>query len=467
MPKQIFQNTDSYLSLRPENLADTRLVCPECGRNHDNPIRFMKSGDDLLQAFPDLLHILFPQPVRSLTVIHDAVISDLVQEQVAAILRSLHFEVQTVELGKKGLLLESDLPTCEQAWKAIHSGTDLVLGVGSGVISDITKWAATKANLPFGLIGTAPSMNAYTSITATITEGDLKISRMLNPADFVLMDNRLVASAPDELVWAGMGDLAARSVCNADWKLGELMGGSKFCSLPYALTAPYQDIYLSQPAAIAKRSFSAIEGFSNAILVSGLSMTMMNGETSPSSGSEHVISHFWDLLTHLRGLPRNLHGIQVGLGTILMLRFYELLFQYDVKNIDLKKVLNKRLSLAVREEDIRCRFGRAADEMLPVLRRKWMSEEELARFIQKIQEQWPWIRESLSPYLTTVRSIRGPLEKAGISYSLDLVRRSVDEAREALCYGPIYRPRYTVLDLCEYMGILADLAEETIRTADV
>ncbi len=44
------------------------------------------------------------------------------------------------------------------------------------------------------------------------------------------------------------------------------------------------------------------------ILLSGLSMTMLEGETSPSSGAEHIISHFWDFLSHIRGIPKDFHG---------------------------------------------------------------------------------------------------------------------------------------------------------------
>ena len=93
------------------------------------------------------------------------------------------------------------------------------------------------------------------------------------------------------------------------------------------------------------------------MLLSGLSMTVLEGETSPSSGAEHVISHFWDLLVHLRGLPKNLHGTQVGVGTIIMLTAYQYLREIDPARIDPQRLLRSRPALEEIEAENRALYG--------------------------------------------------------------------------------------------------------------
>lgn len=431
------------------------------------PIRLMRTGENLLDHLASILAQLGLAQVRHAALIHDHVLTSLVEEMALPRLRKVIPQIDLIPLGSPGEGLDSDLPACNQAANAISTDVQLCIGVGSGVISDITKWAATKRNLPYGLIGTAPSMNAYTSITATITEGDIKVSRYLNPPDFVLLDHAIMRTAPSAMVQAGLGDLAARAVCNADWKLGEFLGGSRFCSVPFQLTAPYESEFLRHSLAIRINSPEASRSLAEAIMISGLSMTMMDGETSPSSGAEHILSHFWDLLSHLRGLPKNLHGSQVGIGTILVLTLYQVLQSFDFSAITPGQALQKRPSLAALEESIRSRYGRAAPQLLEVVAKKWIPDDSLPAYIHNLQAQWGAIQSGFQPFICDPAVIRIPLEQAGVDFSLASLRRSREEALEALTFGPHYRPRYSILDLCFNFGVLEEFASETLRTANL
>ena len=43
----------------------------------------------------------------------------------------------------------------------------------------------------------------------------------------------------------------------------------------------------------------------------------------PASGAEHMLSHFWEMDYIARGLNPNHHGIQVGVATPIIARFFE------------------------------------------------------------------------------------------------------------------------------------------------
>jgi len=53
---------------------------------------------------------------------------------------------------------------------------DAVIGVGSGVINDISKIIANVAGKKYIIVGTAPSMDGYASATSSMTMEGLKIS---------------------------------------------------------------------------------------------------------------------------------------------------------------------------------------------------------------------------------------------------------------------------------------------------
>ena len=59
-----------------------------------------------------------------------------------------------------------------------------------------------------------------------------------------------------------------------------------------------------------------------ALTLTGVAMALVN-ISRPASGAEHMLSHFWEMDYIARGLNPNHHGIQVGVATPVIARFYE------------------------------------------------------------------------------------------------------------------------------------------------
>jgi glycerol-1-phosphate dehydrogenase [NAD(P)+] len=456
-----------FISRDSASLADTCLDCPECGRVHSIPIRGMKVGAGLIEQIQRETSLILEYTPRRACLIYDHEIEDLIQTQVLDPLTQTGLGLTPLPIGERGNLLDSEVGLSDATAAKVDPSIDLIIGAGSGVICDITKWVATQRHLPYIIYPTAPSMNAYTSITATMTEKDIKTSRLLDPAVAVFMDTDLQASAPMDMIHAGMGDLAARAVCNADWKLASFVHAAYFCSVPYRMTAQNESMFLAATDNIRGRDSAAITLLSEAILKSGLSMTVLEGETSPSSGAEHVISHFWDLLTHIRGLPRNLHGTQVGVGTVIMLAFFEIMRELDPYKIDPLALLRARVSVEEIEAENCKLYGSAAPLFNNVVRRKRVPDNQFCDFIHRIQSKWDAMWGMVSPYAASLASIRTPLRNAGMPLTLSSVRRSRDEAIEALVKGPQYRSRYTLLDLASELGLLPEIADEVLQRSGV
>ena len=462
-----YSHLADYLSLDASQLADSSLSCPKCGRVHQIPFKIVRSGDNLIGMLPETIKLILGKTPDQLGVVYDRHIEEKLDDLFFAPFSSLGLSFSRIPLGNHGELLDAGVEIGDQAATGMPKEIDFLIGVGSGVISDLTKWIATKCKLPFLLMGTAASMNAYTSITATMTENNVKTSKWLDPAAAIFLDSALLASAPLAMTWAGIGDILARNISNVDWKLANILRGTYFCPVPFQMMSSYQEKVMLQAAALGKNNKSAMKDLADAILVSGYSMTVLNGETSPSSGSEHVISHFFDFQHEVFGLPKNLHGTQVGIGTIIMRAAYEILQGFTPADFDIQKIIQTRPSLDSIKADHHRLFGTYGAAFSQVVEAKRISEDEIEPYLRNILENWDEMWGALNPYLLPAETVRSTMEKAGGVTKLTGIQRTHNDAIQALLYGSHYRSRYTILDLFWELGLFPEVADEILERAGV
>lgn len=457
----------SYTSLTPSQLADTVLHCPSCGRDHTIPFGIVLADEDMVEQIPWIIESILSRDPKRVAIILDREIEEKLEILFFEPLKKLNLHFQRIILIADNGILDASINVAKDAVKRISADVEFVIGVGSGVISDLTKWIATKCNLPYLLVGTAASMNAYTSITASMTENNVKTSKWLNPAGAVLLDPKLLASAPREMTFAGIGDLLARHVANADWKLSAIIRGTYFCPIPFQIMVPFQKGYLECLEKIKENDLAAMKKLGEAILVSGYSMTILDGETSPSSGSEHILSHFFDFQHEIFGSPKNLHGVQVGLGTIIMSAAYDLLLRLKPSDFDVDDLEHKRLSKAAIYMDHQRVFGIHGTVFDEIVRQKRIEDISYRSYITKILAGWDQILNEVRSYLLLAGEIRDILEKVGAATKLADVGRTKEQAIQALLYGSHYRKRYTILDLFWELGLFPSMAGSILEHAGV
>src|SRR5690606_20122468 len=114
---------------------------------------------------------------------------------------------------------------------------DGVIAVGAGTINDLAKMVALQRGVPQLVFATAPSMNGYTSVSASITTDGLKRSYRTRTPVAAFFDLRVLANAPVRLIRAGLGDSACRATAQADWLLSHMLLGRPYREAPFALLA--------------------------------------------------------------------------------------------------------------------------------------------------------------------------------------------------------------------------------------
>ena len=139
------------------------IVGCACGRDHACPIRYLKIGagalDSLTEVCADYTRVLLVSDDNT-----DAVCGDTVRRLLGD---KLGF---SLVLHADGVVVPDE--ACLTKIEAVlDADTDLILGIGSGVINDLCKDVSFRHDLPYGIVATAPSMDGYASVGAALILG--------------------------------------------------------------------------------------------------------------------------------------------------------------------------------------------------------------------------------------------------------------------------------------------------------
>lgn len=204
---------------------------------------------------------------------------------------------------------------------------DGVLAVGTGSIHDPSRLACARRNKPLCLFATAPSMDGFASYNAPIVDGNFKTTHPAKCPEVVIADTRILADAPAELKSAGFGDMVSKYIALIDWQVSHLLTGEHYCQRVANLTREAADRLMSMADQVTARDEQAAGAVFESLLMTGIAMSF-TGTSRPGSGTEHIMAHYWECQELLEGKLPNYHGEDVGVATLIMLRYYEELAQW-------------------------------------------------------------------------------------------------------------------------------------------
>ncbi|MBX6320917.1 MAG: iron-containing alcohol dehydrogenase, partial [Rhodospirillaceae bacterium] len=144
---------------------------------------------------------------------------------------------------------------------------DGVVAVGSGTINDLCKYMTATDGRAYCVFGTAPSMNGYTSTTASITlVSGLKVSRPAHAPKGVFIDLAVNAAAPPHLIAAGFGDCLCRSTAQVDWWLSKRLLDTFYSESPFLVQREDEAKLMARAAALPRRDVEAV-GYLHRVLI--------------------------------------------------------------------------------------------------------------------------------------------------------------------------------------------------------
>ncbi|MFC8276998.1 iron-containing alcohol dehydrogenase family protein [Streptomyces sp. NPDC057271] len=185
---------------------------------------------------------------------------------------------------------------------------DAVVALGGGKIIDVTKYAAARVGLPLVAIATNLSHDGICSPVSTLDNDNGRGSYGVPTPIALVIDLDVIRDAPVRYVRSGIGDAVSNLSAIADWELSHRETGEPVDGLAAAMARSAGEAVLRHPGGVGDDDF--LVTLSEGLVMSGIAMSI-SGDTRPSSGACHEISHAFDLLFPQRAAS---HGEQCGLG---------------------------------------------------------------------------------------------------------------------------------------------------------
>lgn len=397
-----------------------------CGKRHSCAIKHIHIGKAALQALPQTVrnysHILLVADPNTFAVCGEAV-QNLLGEK----------RYDTLILRRDGVLIPNEQAIAEVEEK-LNEQTDLIIGVGSGVIQDLCKYVSFYHKLSYGIVCTAPSMDGYASVGAAMITDNMKITYSCHVPEIIIGDVDVLKTAPMDMIRSGYGDILGKYSCLNDWKLSAVIRGEDFCQYVYDLI---YDMLLKTKdlgAKLQQRDEEAITILMEAIIGVGIAMAYV-GSSRPASGSEHHLSHYFEITGILNDEPYFMHGTDVVYSTVYTQMLREQL-------LALEEPVSKGGHDEIEwEKNIRKIYTGAADGVIALQKKMgWYEEDRTAAYAAK----WPEIRKTLAE-VPSCEELKAYIASVGLDIGEFEKLYSSEKIENAIWYAKDLKDRYSVL----------------------
>ncbi|MBE6667504.1 MAG: sn-glycerol-1-phosphate dehydrogenase [Ruminococcaceae bacterium] len=403
-----------------------REVC-ECGKSHKCPIDYVIISENAFDSIPEII-----AEYKRILLVADrntyAACGDAVKEKLDCRL------ADTLVYATNDVLVPNEV-ALDELRSHVTENTDLIIGIGSGVINDLCKQVSFEHKLPYYIVATAPSMDGYASKgSALILEG-MKVTLNADVPKAIIADVNVLKNAPFDMIQSGYGDIIGKYSCLNDWKLASVVNGEYLCE--YVMDATYEAVEKTVRLAdgLVERDGDAIKALMEALVAVGILMAYV-GNSRPASGSEHHMSHYFEIVGIVRGEKYFPHGIDVCYSAIDTAKIREELLDItDISNFE------SHFDKAKYEREVARIYTDIKDEVLALQDKLgWYGIDRVSVY----KEKWEKIREVLASCPSSAEML-SLVEKIGLSYADFIKLYGEDKITDAHFYAKDLKDRYSVL----------------------
>ena len=309
-----------------------------------------------------------------------------------------------------------------------------IVGIGSGVIQDLCKYVSFQSGVPYYIVGTAPSMDGYASNGAAMITGGMKVTYSAKVPDAILADPAILKDAPMDMIRAGYGDIVGKFSALNDWKLSSLVHGEAFCQENYDLIYKMLQDTLKLADGLQKRDEESVRVLMEALVVVGIAMSFV-GSSRPASGSEHHLSHYFEITGIVKNEEYFTHGIDVAYSTVITCALREKLLQNCWPDTQF------RPERAAYEAEMDRIYGSVGSSCVALQDKMGRYEQNMAPIYK---EKEAAIRVLLAE-VPTAAEIEEMLAAVGLDMSEFYKLYSTEKINDAILWAKDLKDRYTVL----------------------
>jgi len=319
-------------------------------------------------------------------------------------------------------------------------------------MTDTVRVNAARTGLPFVSVGTAPSMDGYTSVIAPLLLRGVKIHRAGVCPGVILCDTDILRTAPQHMVCSGVGDVLGKYIARCDWAIGNIINDEPYCPVCAEIVTDAVGKLLDNVDGIRRKTEKGIRVLIEALLLSGLTV-MIVGHTRAVASAEHNIAHYWEMMQLLHGGKPPAHGASVGVATLLLWPLFTRFAGEDLSRLDLAAIQRGRLSHEDRAGWMLHAYGEAAGRVIMAENPgDFLTWEEQERRILRARARFPEIKKAIGE-MPPLDAVRDAMVRLGALMTPEELGIDAGLLALSMRCAKDYRTRYTLLKLIDECGL--------------
>ncbi len=325
----------------------------------------------------------------------------------------------------------------EDAINAVNekiNGTDLIVGIGSGVIQDLCKYTSHFAKIPYIIVATAPSMDGYASSGAAMILKGMKETVSAGLPLAIVADTEVLKNAPMDMIKAGYGDIIGKYSALNDWELSHLVNGEYLCKYIFDTTYEMIEKTLKTATGLTQRDENSVKILMEALTIVGIMMSFATN-SRPASGSEHHLSHYFEITGIVKNEPYLTHGIDVAYSTAVTAYIRESILAREFPSVQYKENEDDYL------ENMKKSYGSVAQGCIDLQKRLGTYERDRVSIYKQNEEQ---IRKILAK-MPSASKISKMLRLVELDINEFVALYGKEKIQDAIKYAKDLKDRYTIL----------------------
>lgn len=425
----------------------------DCRKNHRVDIKNIILSETALSQLPEM--ILSAERKKAF-LLFDATTYPILGKRVENLFISRDLSYHLYMLHEKEPI--PDERTLGEVLVHFDKSCDIIVAVGSGTINDICRYFSSQLNLPYIIVATAPSMDGFASNVSALIINHMKTTYEAHMPLGIIADTSILKEAPMDMITAGVGDILGKYTSLCDWELARIILGEYHCPAIVKMVRKAISTIMVQLDHISDKDYLSIQGIMEGLITSGIAMSYA-GNSRPASGSEHHLSHYWEMTRLFEEKPPLLHGTMVGIGTIAILKAYELLLEHNI-SFDKAKDRVMTYSQSRWEEHIHTIYHGASASVIQLeLETGKNQPAHVFLRLETLEEKWDQIKELIQK-LPTADSIYDILTSLSAKANPIAIGIEKETFLHSFLYAKELRNRYGLLQMLFDLGLSTEIAQK-------